>query len=200
MNSIIQYGKKYIFKDIDKIYTFFKFECILKKRCQFSQVYSLFSLRLGSGYSVLGCFFHSVSLYLYTSIFLFFSLFLCECDPFGVVATGITLVGPPGGPRTDSRRATRTPEGVRSCARADVLLSFDTLDDTPVMLRIDYTVYSFARERNRMTKKHRILSLYSNVAWILHFYFCFYYVLCNTLFQMYVLHVLHIFTNFKFTA
>lgn len=138
-----------------------------------------------------------LSVYFYLSFF--FSV-LCECDPFGVVATGITLVGPPGGPRTDSRRATRTPEGVRSCARADVLLSFDTLDDTPVMLRIDYTVYSFARERNRMTKKHRILSLYSNVAWILHFYFCFYYVLCNTLFQMYVLHVLHIFTNFKFTA
>lgn len=172
----------------------------MKKRCQFSQVYSLFSLRLGSGYSVLGCFFHSVSLYLYTSIFLFFSLFLCECDPFGVVATGITLVGPPGGPRTDSRRATRTPEGVRSCARADVLLSFDTLDDTPVMLRIDYTVYSFARERNRMTKKHRILYRYIAM-WlgfcIFIFVFIMFYV---TLFQMYVLHVLHIFTNFKFTA
>ena len=62
---------------------------------------------------------------------LFFSLFPRECDPFGVVATGVTLVGPPGGPRTDSRTATRTPEGVRSCARADVLLSFDTLDDAP---------------------------------------------------------------------
>lgn len=61
----------------------------------------------------------------------FFSLFPRECDPFGVVATGVTLVGPPGGPRTDSRRATRTAEGVRSCARADVLLSFDTLDDAP---------------------------------------------------------------------
>ena len=47
------------------------------------------------------------------------------------MATGVTLVGPPGGPRTDSRRATRTAEGVRSCARADVLLSFDTLDDAP---------------------------------------------------------------------
>lgn len=127
----------------------------------------------GPGYSILSCFFHSVSFCLYTSIFLFFSLFPRECDPFGVVATGVTLVGPPGGPRTDSRRATRTPEGVRSCARADVLLSFDTLDDAPMVLRIDYTVYSFARERNRMIKKYRILSLYSNVARTLHLLFFF---------------------------
>lgn len=87
---------------------------------------------LGPGYSVLGCFFRSVLLRLCPlCLSLFFSLFPRECDPFGVVATGVTLVGPPGGPRMDSRRATRTPEGVRSCARADVLLSFDTLDDAP---------------------------------------------------------------------
>lgn len=161
------------------MYIFSKFKCILKKRCQFSQVYSLSSLRLRPWIfrpRLLLSF--CLSLSVSFCLPLFFSLFPRECDPFGVVATGVTLVGPPGGPRTDSRRATRTPEGVRSCARADVLLSFNTLDDAPVVLQIDYTVYSFARERNRMTKKHRILSLYSNVAIFIFFPIMFYIIHC----------------------
>lgn len=122
-------------EDIDpiaKAYSSPKFECILKKRCQFPQVSSLSSLGPRPWIfrpRLLLSFRPSPVVSLCLS--LFFSLFPRECDPFGVVATGVTLVGPPGGPRMDSRRATRTPEGVRSCARADVLLSFDTLDDAP---------------------------------------------------------------------